>query len=99
MTGEIEVDSTEVGGKIKIPNPPLREESVEAGLLELGRGISSVTLSEIVCTFVGGEMTLGSILTDSSSSTALGGSNSIALSTSASSGSSSSTTVLTFCPQ
>lgn len=107
MTGEMEVDSTEVGGEIKWLNPPLREESVVAGLLELGRGISSgLASSEIVGTSVGGEMTLsissacsgsGSILTGS------GSSNSIAFSTSTSSSSSSSdsssTIVLAFCPQ
>lgn len=43
MTGEMEEDSTEVGGEIRWLNPPLRKESVEAGLLELGRGISSAS--------------------------------------------------------
>ena len=36
MTGEMELDSTEVGGKIRSPNPPLREESAEAGPLKIG---------------------------------------------------------------
>lgn len=86
MTGEMEVDSTEVGGEIRCPNPPLREERVEAGLLELGRGTSSgLTSSEIVGTSDGGEMTLptssngsgsGSVLTGSGSSTSTGGSTS-----------------------
>ena len=102
MTGEMEVDSTDVGGEIKWLNPPLREESVVAGLLEGGRGISSgLASSEIVGTSDGGEITLptsssgsgtGSILTGSGSST------SMAFSTSTSS-SSSSTIVLAFCPQ
>lgn len=102
MTGEMEVDSTEVGGEIRSLSPPPREESVEAGLLELGRGISSgSTSSEMVGTSDGGEITLstssagsgsGSILTGSGSST------SMLLSTSTSSGS-SSTMVLAFCPQ
>ena len=105
MTGEMEVDSTEVGGEIKWLNPPLREESVVAGLLELGRGISSgLASSEIVGTSDGGEMTLstsagsgsGSILTGSGSSTSI----SFSTSTSSSSSSnSSSTMVMAFCPQ
>ena len=41
MTGDIEVDSAEVGGEIRWPNPPLREESVEVGLFVPGRGVSS----------------------------------------------------------
>ena len=96
MTGEIEVDSTEVGGEIRSLSPPLRKESVEAGLLELGSGTSSgLTSSEIVGTSDGGDMTLStstgsgsSSITDSDSSTSLGGS--IVLSTSTSSDSSSS---------
>lgn len=108
ITGEMEVDSTEVGGEIKPPSPPLRAESVDAGLLELGRGISSgLTSSDIVDSSDGGEITLStsstgsgssSILTDSDSSVSVGGSNSAAFSTSTSSGS-SSTIVLAFCPQ
>lgn len=92
ITGEMEVDSTEVGGEIRCPNPPLREESVEAGLLELGRGISSgLTSSDIVGNSDGGDMTLstssagsgsGSIPTDSGSSTSTGDSTSIDDSTS-----------------
>lgn len=102
MTGEMEVDSTEVGGEIRCPNPPLREESVEVGLLDLGRGTSSgLTSSEIVGTSDGGEITLstsstgsgsGSILTDSASSASVDGSNSMAFSTSTSSGSTSDST-------
>lgn len=92
ITGEIEVDSTEVGGEIRCPNPPLKEESVETGLLELGSGTSSgLTSSEIVGISDGGDMTLptstgsgsSSITTDSDSSASLGGS--IDLSTSISS--------------
>ena len=98
MTGEMDVDSTEVGGEIRCPNPPLREESVEAGLLELGSGTSSgLTSSEIVGTSDGGEMTL-STSTGSGSSTSMGVSTSISFSISTSSGS-SSVTVLAFCPQ
>lgn len=114
MTGEIEVDSTEAGGEIRWLNPPLRAESVEVGLLELGRGTSSgPTSSEIVGTSDGGDMTLstsstgaGSTTTDSVSS--VGVSTSIVLSTSTSSDSTSSdstssdsvsTMVLAFCPQ
>ena len=102
MTGEIEVDSTEVGGEIKSLNPPPREESVEAGLLELGRGISSgSSSSEIVGTSDGGEITLSTSSAGSglgSTLTGSGSSISTVLSTSTSSGS-SSTTVLAFCPQ
>ena len=92
ITGEIEVDSTEVGGEIRCPNPPLKEESVETGLLELGSGTSSgLTSSEIVGISDGGDMTLptsagsgsSSITTESDSSASLGGS--IDLSTSISS--------------
>ena len=106
MAGEIEVDSTEAGGEIRWPSPPLRAESVEVGLLELGRGISSgPTSSEIVGTRSpdGGDMTLstsstgaGSTPTDSDSS--VGIPTSIVLSTSTSSDS-VSTMVLAFCPQ
>ena len=99
-TGEMEVDSTEFGGEISCPNPPLRAESVETGLLELGSGTSSgLTSSEIVGSSDGVDMTLstsagsgsGSI-TDSDSSTSLGGSlgGSMDLSTSTSSDSSDS---------
>jgi len=108
MTGEMEVDSTEVGGEIKCPSPPLREESVDAGLLELGRGIASgSTSSEMVGTSDGGEMTLptsstgsgsGSTLPGSGSSTSISLSISASSSTSTSSGS-SSTILLAFCPQ
>ena len=41
MTRKMEVNSTEVGGEIKWLNSLLREESIVAVLLELGRGISS----------------------------------------------------------
>ena len=108
ITGEMDVDSTEVGGEIRWPNPPLREESVEVGLFELGRGISSgKTSSDIVGTSDGGEITLstsatfsssGSILTGSGSSTSTGVSTSRDLSTSSSSNS-VSTIALAFCPQ
>lgn len=107
MTGEIEVvDSTEVGGEIRSLNPPLNEESVEAGLLELGSGISSgLTSSEIVGSSDGGDMTLSTSIGSGSGSTSGSGS-SISLdgskdsSTSNSSvSSSSSVIVLAFCPQ
>jgi hypothetical protein len=100
ITGEMEVDSTEVGGEIRSRNPPLKTESAEAGLLELGRGISSgLTSSEIVGTSDGGEITLStSTGSGSGSSTSMDVSSSMDLSTSASS-SSVSTTVLAFCPQ
>ena len=80
VTGEMELDPTEIGGEIRCPNPPLREESVEAGLFELGSGTSSgLTSSEIVGTSDGGDMTLsistgsgsGSIIIGSGSSTSL----------------------------
>ena len=88
ITGEMEVDSTEVGGETRWPTPP-REDNVEIGLLELGRGISSgTTSSEIVGTSDGGEMTLsasstgsGSILTGSGSSTSMDVSTSMGVST------------------
>jgi len=82
ITGEIEVDSTVVGGEIKSLNPPPREDSVEAGLLELGSGISSgLASSDIVGISDGGDITLststgsgsGSIITGSGSSISLGG--------------------------
>ena len=96
MTGEMEVDSTEVGGEIKWLNPPLREESVVAGLLELGRGISSgFASSEIVGTSDGGEMTLSTSSADSGTGS-ISGSSTFSTSTSSSS---SSTMVLAFCPQ
>ena len=59
MTGEIEDDSTEVGGEMRWPNPPPREESVELGLLGVGRGTpSGPASSDIVGTSDGGEMVL-----------------------------------------
>lgn len=88
--GDMEVDSTEVGGEIRRPNPLPREESVEAGLLEIGRGISSgPTSSEIVGTSDGGEIMLstsstgsgGSILVNSGSSTSMGVSTGMGVST------------------
>ena len=111
MTGEMELDSTEVGGEIRLPNPPLREGSAEAGLLEIGRGISLGPASlEIIGTSDGGEMTLstssngsGLILTGSGSSALTGDSTRIGVSTlmdlSVSTSDSVSTTVLAFCPQ
>ena len=111
MTGEIELDSTEVGGEISWLNPPLREERAEVGLLEIGRGISSgPTSSDIVGTSDGGDMTLsvstgsGSILTGSGSSTSTGVSTRMGVSTSmdlsiSTSSDSVSTIVLAFCPQ
>jgi hypothetical protein len=114
LTGEMEADSTEVDGETRWLNPLLREERVEAGLLELGRGISSgTTSSEIVGTSDGGEMTLstsslgsGSTLTGSGSSTSMGISTSPGVSTSmdfsistSSDSVSVSTILLAFCPQ
>ena len=111
MTGEIEPDSTEVGGEIRWLNPPLREESAEAGLLEIGRETpSGSTSSEIVGTSDGGEMTpstsstgSGSILMGSGSSTSMGVSTRVGVSTSmdlsTSTSDSVSTIVLAFCPQ
>jgi hypothetical protein len=103
----MEVDSTEVGGDIRWLNPPLRVESIEAGLLELGRGISSgPTSSEIVGNSDGGEITLStsstgsgsnSIPTGAGSSTSIDVSTSTDLSTSTSSDS-VSTIDLAFCP-
>ena len=111
MTGEIEPDSTEVGGEIRWLNPPLREESAEAGLLEIGRETpSGSTSSEIVGTSDGGEMTpstsstgSGLILTGSGSLTSMGVSTRVGVSTSmdlsTSTSGSVSTMVLAFCPQ
>ena len=51
MAGEMEEDSTDVGGEISCPKLPLREESVEVGLLELRSGMSrGPASSEIVGT-------------------------------------------------
>lgn len=94
ITGEMEVDSTEVGGEIRWPNPPLKVESVEVGLLESGSGISSgPTSSEIVGTSVGGEITLSTSSTGSGSG--CGVSTSVDFSTSSDS---VITTDLAFCP-
>lgn len=96
-TGDIEVDSTVVGGEISGPNP-LRAESDEVGLLvEVGRGTpSGPTSSEIVGSSEGGEMKLPtSIDSDSGSGSSLGVSTSRDLSIS----DSVSKMVLAFCPQ
>ena len=94
-TGEMDVDSTDVGGEMRCPKLPLREESVEVGLFELGSGTSrGSTSSEIVGTSDGGDITLSTSGSGSGSITGSGSSSSVGVSmgssTSTSSGPSSS---------